>query len=96
MEFREHYTELVEHFFRMAVRYSRVDQNTPSDWFDFTRTWIDMQSEEDKAFIRFVFDYQFYKTGDGLYNFKGTQRMPEKRSRLAALEKQFAIDGGLI
>lgn len=96
MYYREHYTELVEHFFRMAVRYSSVDEQTPSDWFEFTQMWIDMQSEEDKAFIRFVFDYRFFKTSDGLYHFKSNAFMSEKRQRLMALERQFAEDGGLI
>lgn len=96
MYYREHYTELVEHFFRMAVRYSSVDKQTPSDWFKFTQMWIDMQSEEDKAFIRFVFDYQFYKTNDGLYRYKCNSTMGEKRERLSAIEKRFAVDGGLI
>lgn len=96
MYYREHYTELVEHFFRMAVRYSSVDKQTPSDWFKFTQMWIDMQSEEDKVFIRFVFDYQFYKTSDGLYRYKCNSTMREKRERLSAIEKRFAVDGGLI
>lgn len=96
MYYREHYTELVEHFFRMAVRYSSVDNHTPSDWFEFTQMWIDMQSEEDKAFIRFVFDYQFFKTRDGLYRYNPGITMTEKRERLSAIERQFAIDGGLI
>lgn len=96
MYYREHYTELVEHFFRMAVRYSSVDKQTPSDWFKFTQMWIDMQSEEDKVFIRFVFDYQFYKTSDGLYRYKCNSTMREKWERLSAIEKRFAVDGGLI
>ena len=96
MRFREHYTELVEHFFRMAVRHIEVTEKTPLDWFKFTRNWIDKQSEEDKKFIQFVFAYQFRDTNTGLYGFKWTDAMPEKRIRLAALEKQFATDSGLI
>lgn len=96
MGFRQHYTELVEHFFRMAVRYAEVRGKAPSEWLAFTQYWIDIQSEKDKQFILFVFDYQFCNTNDGLYQFKCAEAMPEKRSRLAALEKQFAIDSGLI
>ena len=54
MRFREHYTELVEHFFRMAVRHIEVTKKTPLDWFKFTWNWIDKQSEEDKKFIEKV------------------------------------------
>lgn len=96
MSFREHYTELVEHFFRMAVRHIEVTKKTPLDWFKFTWNWIDRQSEEDKKFIQFVFAYQFRDTNTGLYGFKCADAMPEKRIRLAALEKQFAMDSGLI
>lgn len=96
MRFREHYTELVEHFFRMAVRHIEVTEKTPLDWFKFTRNWIDKQSEEDKKFIQFVFAYQFRDTNTGLYGFKCADAMPEKRIRLAALEKQFSTDSGLI
>ena len=53
-------------------------------------------SEEDKKFIQFVFAYQFRDTNTGLYGFKCADAMPEKRIRLAALEKQFATDSGLI
>lgn len=96
MRYREYYTELVEHFFRMAVRHTEVKEKNYHDWFKFTQMWIDLQSEEDKRFILFVFDYQFRNTNDGLYGYKCSEAMPEKRSRLAALEKQFAIDSGLI
>lgn len=96
MQFREYYTELVEHFFRMAVRHSRIKGKNPSNWFEFTQAWIDLQSEEDRKFIRFVFDYHFFHTNDGLYNYKSNADMTEKRQRLAVLEKRFAEDGGLI
>ena len=95
MRFREHYTELVEHFFRMAVRHIEVTEKPPLDWFKFTRNWIDRQSEEDKKFIQFVFAYQFRDTNTGLYGFRCADAMPEKRIRLAGPEKQFAMDSGL-
>lgn len=51
MRFREHYTELVEHYFRMAVRHKEVKQSSDFDWFLFTSFWIDSLSDEDKQFI---------------------------------------------
>lgn len=92
-----YFTELVEHYFRMAVRYTKVSNQTPKDWFVFTRYWIDMQSPEDKEFIRFVFAYRFRTTIDGLNAFVCKEPVPlqDKRERLAKLEKQFALDAGL-
>lgn len=48
MRFREHYTELVEHYFRMAVRHKEVKQSSDFDWFLFTSFWIDSLSDKDK------------------------------------------------
>ena len=80
----------------MAVRYIDVTEKTSHAWFDFSRNWIDRLPEEDKKFIKFVFAYQFRDTNTGLYAFKCNVAMPEKRIRLAGLEKQFAMDSGLI
>lgn len=96
IKFIWYYTQLVEHYLRMAVRYDRVDKNTPKDWFNFSKAWIDMQSESDKKLIRFVFGKQFFNTIEGLYCFDSDTPMFAKRERLAAIERQFAIDGGLI
>lgn len=95
IKFRQCYTELVEHYLRMAVRHKSVSSETPKDWHSFTEYWIDRLSDEDKKFIQFVFDYQFYNTTEGLYCFQSDENMYAKRKRLAMLEKQFAIDGGL-
>lgn len=96
IRFKHYYTEVVEHFFRMSVRYKKVSESTPQDWFIFTNTWIDMQSDEDKKFIRFVFDYRFRTTLEGLACFESELDLYLKRERLALLEKQYAIDAGLI
>lgn len=96
IQFNAYYTPLVEHYFRMAVRYERVDRNTPQDWFQFTKMWIDMQSNENKELINFVFGKQFFNTIEGLYCYESGTPFFQKRLRLATLEKQFAIDGGLI
>ena len=95
IKFKRYFTNLVEHFFRLAVRYKSASESTPQKWYDFTRNWIDNLSEEDRDFIYFVFDYQFYDTSEGLYCFKSDEIMYNKRERLALLELRFAIDAGL-
>lgn len=94
--FNQFYTSFVEHCLKVVLRqWHKTD--LPKDWKRFTSHWLDnMLSEEDKVFIRFVFDYQFYKTSDGLYRYKCNSTMREKRERLSAIEKRFAVDGGLI
>lgn len=96
IRFVMYYTQLVEHYLRMAVRYDRVDRNTPQDWFQFAKAWIEMQSNGDKELIYFVFGKQFFNTIEGLYCYNSDTPMFKKRQRLAVLERQFAIDGGLI
>lgn len=94
---KQYYTELVEHFFRMAVRYNKI-RGTPEvrAWFDFTHMWIDLQSKEDKEFIRFVFGYRYRTTSEGLYAFQSNNSFKIKRKRLAALEREYAIAGDLV
>lgn len=96
IKLRWFYTDLVEHYFRMAVRYKTVSKASSQHWFDITTDWINELSDEDKQFIRFVFDKQFYSTSEGLYCYQGMSDMYAKRIRLAELEKDFALVGGLI
>ena len=93
---KPHFVELVEHYFRMAVRYPIVSEEVALYWFDFTTFWIEGLSKEDKDFIRFVFKRQFINTSDGLYHFKCDYGLSAKRERLWELEKRFAIDAELI
>ena len=95
IEFKQYYTDVVEHFFRMAVRYKKIESRTSLDWFKFTKYWIARLPEEDRKFITFVFAYQFRDTFDGLRQCKCGDSLYAKRKRLADLEKRFAIDGGL-
>lgn len=90
------YTELVEHYLRMAVRFETVSRASSQHWFDITKGWINRLSDEDKQFIRFVFDEQFYSTSEGLYCYQGMSDMYAKRIHLAELEKDFALISGLI
>lgn len=96
IKFRWFYTDVVEHYFRMAVRYETVSKSSSQHWFDITKDWIEKLSDEDKCFIRFVFDKQFYSTSEGLYCYQCADNMYVKRIRLAELEKKFAIKCGLI
>lgn len=96
IKFRWFYTDLVEHYFRMAVRYKTVSKASSQHWFDITVDWINELSDEDKQFIRFVFDKQFYSTSEGLYCYQSKDDMYVKRIRLAELEKDFALKCGLI
>lgn len=96
IKLRWFYTDLVEHYFRMAVRYKTVSKASSQHWFDITTDWINELSDEDKQFIRFVFDKQFYSTSEGLYCYQGMSDMYAKRIRLAELEKDFALVSGLI
>ena len=91
-----YYTQLVEHYFRMTVRYEKVNKGPPQDWFHFAKAWIERQSKDDKELIYFVFGKQFFNTIEGPYCYKRDTPMFKKRERLAVLERQFAIDGGLI
>ncbi len=96
IKIRWFYTELVEHYLRMAVRYNVVSKASSQEWFDTTKEWIDSLSDNDREFIRFVFDKQFFSTAEGLYCYQRNENMYVKRSRLAELEKAFALKSGLI
>ncbi len=96
IKLRWFYTDLVEHYFRMAVRYKTVSKASSQHWFDITTDWINELSDEDKQFIRFVFDKQFFSTAEGLYCYQCKDDMFLKRVRLAELEKDFALKCGLI
>ena len=80
----------------MAVRYNNVTKDTPQNWYDFAVFWIEGLSDNDKKFIQFVFGKQFFDTDEGLYRFQSDEIMYAKRTRLALLEKEFAIASGLI
>lgn len=90
------YTELVEHYLRMAVRYKTVSKASSQYWFDITKDWIGKLSDKDKQFIRFVFDKRFYSTVEGLQCFDTAKDLYLKRAWLAELEKKFALEAGLI
>lgn len=93
---RVHYTDVVEHFFRMAVRHETVYLGTSFDWFGFTKDWISKLPGEQREIIEYVFSDMYLRTMDGLYACKRNVPMYEKRAILAEIERQFALDSGLI
>lgn len=90
------YTNLVEHFFRMGVRYESVQGDAPRQWHKFITKWIDKLYEDDRNLIEFVFSYMFQNTDSGLANYPSSENFDEKRNRLRQLETKFAIESGLI
>lgn len=96
IKFKTFYTDLVEHYLRMAVRYRTVSKSSSQKWFDITKNWIETLSDEDKKLIMFVFDKKFFTTTEGLYCFSGKVEMLLARRRLLDLEKEFALKTGLI
>ncbi|MBE5884399.1 MAG: hypothetical protein E7291_08310 [Lachnospiraceae bacterium] len=92
------YTEVVEHFFRMAVRHENVSVDTPAARFRFTKRWINNLTEDKRVFIEFVFGDGNLSTMDALYAYRGNTLMPmyQKRVLLSELERQYAIDSKLI
>ncbi len=45
IKLRWFYTDLVEHYFRMAVRYKTVSKASSQHWFDITTDWINELSD---------------------------------------------------
>lgn len=104
IKFYRVYTNLVEHYFRLAVRYEYVSKDRAQEWHTFTRTWFDCLTKEDYDFITFVFQSCYLRTDFALYEYvsPGNENLPKtvnydiNRSRLYELERKFAIDAGLI
>ena len=90
------YTELVEHYLRMAVRYEVVSKASSQRWFDITKDWIANLSDKDKKLNNLKLLRKFYNTAEGLYCYQSVDDMYAKRIRLGELEKDFALKCGLI
>lgn len=95
IRFKRFYTDIVEHYLRMAVRHHFVKGSVPQEWHSITTKWIEGLSEEDREFIRFVFDRKHYNSFEGCSCFQNGEVYDFKLNKLALLEKQFAIDTGL-
>lgn len=93
---RRFYTNLIEHFLRMGVRYESVQGDAPKQWHEFTTNWIDKLYEDDRNLIEFIFSRMSPTTNYGLSNFPSSESFEEKQTRLYKLEQKFAIDAELI
>lgn len=89
IEFCRHYTSLVEHYFRLAVRSPCIRDSISEMWQTVTLQWLNTLPSEDKAFIQSVFSRENHTTKEGLLSLNGDYRI--SRNRLFALEKGFAI-----
>jgi len=100
IRFRRFYTDIVEHYLRMAVRHRFVNGTVPQEWHKFTTEWIERLSDEDKEFIRFVFDKSNFNSFEGVSRYhrgieaEGNANYELKLDKLMKLEKQFAIEAG--
>lgn len=93
--FRQFYTSFVEYCLKVVVR-KWYKNDLTDEWHKFTAYWLDNNlSEEDRNFIRFVFDERFYTTAEGLVCYEPSEDYEIKRRRLFVLERNFAIAGGL-
>lgn len=95
IKFKYYWTDLVETWLRAVVR--GWFNFLPSEWYGFTKYWIETLPEEDRVFIQFVFSEEYYYTSDGVACYPSdTKNHFAKREWLHTLEKKFAIDAGLI
>lgn len=93
--FKQFYTTFVEQCFHVVVR-KWAHTGLPRKWYEFSTNWIADLSEEDRAFIYFVFGSDFYSTTEGLSCYNPSEDYGIKRKRLYELERRFAVAGGLI
>lgn len=90
----KHYVDLVEHFFRLAVRSPIVRDPTSAKWKAVTLQWFSTLPPDDKAFLLEVFKYEHRTTKAGLLAIPGDYGL--NRERLLALETEYAIHTKLI
>lgn len=93
--FRQYYTPLVEQYLKTIVRNSKL-KTIPVKWRRFTSNWIEQLSEKDKDFVRFVFRADHYNSYVGVLSYCPEEQFLLKYRKLFDLERQFAIDAGLL
>lgn len=93
--FRQYYTPLVEEYLRTVVRKRKLNF-IPIKWRKFTTNWIEHLSDEDRNFIKFVFHADHYNSYVGVLSYCPQEQFLLKYRRLYDLERQFAIDAGLL
>lgn len=93
--FRQYYTPLVEEYLRTVVRKRKLN-SIPIKWRKFTTNWIERLSDEDRKFIKFVFRADHYNSYVGVLSYSPQEQFLLKYRYLYDLERQFAIDAGLL
>ena len=90
---KPYYTDFVEHCFRFAVRFDDASSSdfTSYKWHRITRAWLERQTAQDRAFIETLFSREYKTTLQALQTFTDTDAQTQATSRLAELEKAFAI-----
>lgn len=89
-----YFVEVVEHYFRLAVRSPNIRDPTSAKWKAVTLQWFLALPPDDKAFLREVFKYEHRTTRAGLLSIPGDYRL--NRERLYALETAYAQHTKLI
>ena len=85
--FKQFYTTFVEQCFHVVVR-KWAHTGLPRKWYEFSTNWIAGLSEEDRAFIHFVFGSDFYSTTEGLSCYNPSEDYGIKRKEECAYEVQ--------
>ncbi len=92
--FRQYYTPVVERYLRAVV--CKCSSNfIPISWYEFTANWIKKLADYDREFIEFVFHHDHYNSYVGVSCYSKEQFSLNFR-RLYNLERQYAIDAGLL
>lgn len=90
------YTNLIELYLRAVIRNWHRNQ-IPDEWHKFTLAWLYRQTETDRDFLYFVFSEDYFHSVDGVACYPSeSESYFDKCERLHRLEKQYAIDSGLI
>lgn len=93
--FKQYYMDFVEYCFRAHYQ---GRNRLPDVWLNFINTWFEHISEEDEAFLAFVFSDRFKRAFDGCTEYAEPQQecdTARNKMRLFRLEKDFAVTGGL-
>lgn len=91
---KRYYSEVTEHFFRLAVRYKVADTPISNQWLQLTKAFFSTLTPEDRDFLFSVFNKSHFTTADGLNGLSGNRI--NNRNKLEDLERAFAEYSELI
>lgn len=91
--YRRFYTYTVEYYLRAVI--CKCSQDIPQEWYKFTVHWISELVDEDREFIEFVFDADYFNSYVGVSCYPTHDFLLNYR-KLYELERQYAIDAGFI